>query len=178
MLAPHRDRKIRKVAVSVTSWGSSARPWANRAVLRRADGASGTPLTSLGILHPVPACRGSCYNRGQRVPMASTTSSASSRSSSPGAGGVLGQLLGQAAQGLKDCAQRIDQTIGISGHTRNAVCKASGQSSGDLSNQLKDHIPNHQMGAGAVAGGLGAIVLATRTGRTVAAIAVKLGGST
>ncbi len=97
-----------------------------------------------------------------------------------GAGGglmdILGQVLGQAKDGVKEGAQRIDQSTGASGHMRDAVGKATGQSPDDLLNQLKDLIAKNQMGAGAAAGGLGAVVLGTKTGRAIATSALKIGG--
>ncbi len=96
-----------------------------------------------------------------------------------GAGGlmdILGQILGQAASGVKEGAQRADQATGASGHARDAIGKATGQSPDDLMNQLKDLIAKNQLGAGAAAGGLGAVVLGTKTGRSLAAQALKVGG--
>jgi uncharacterized membrane protein YebE (DUF533 family) len=98
-----------------------------------------------------------------------------------GAGGgglmdILGQVLGQATQGVKEGAQRIDQTTGASGHARDAVGRATGKSPEELLEQLKELVQNNKLGAGAAAGGLGAVVLGTKTGRSIAAQAVKLGG--
>ncbi len=102
----------------------------------------------------------------------------------PGSGGgeggglmdILGQILGQAASGVKEGAQRADQATGASGHARDAIGKATGQSPDDLLAQLKDLIAKNQLGAGAAAGGLGAVVLGTKTGRSLAAQALKVGG--
>lgn len=97
-----------------------------------------------------------------------------------GAGGglmdILGQILGQATEGVKEGAQRADEATGASGHMRDAIGKATGQSPDDLLAQLKDLIAKNQLGAGAAAGGLGAVVLGTKTGRSIAASALKLGG--
>lgn len=92
-----------------------------------------------------------------------------------GSGGlmdVLGQVLGQATQGVKEGAQRIDDATGAS----RGMKQATGQSPEDLLAQLKDLIAKNQLGAGAAAGGLGALVLGTRTGRALAGQAIKLGG--
>lgn len=92
-----------------------------------------------------------------------------------GSGGlmdVLGQVLGQATQGVKEGAQRIDDATGAS----RGMKQATGHSPEDLLAQLKDLIANNQLGAGAAAGGLGALVLGTRTGRALAGQAIKLGG--
>lgn len=89
---------------------------------------------------------------------------------------ILGQVLGQATAGVKEGAQRADQATGASGHVRDAVGKATGQSPDDLMAQLKDLIATNQLGAGAAAGGLGAVVLGTKAGRSLASKAIKLGG--
>ncbi|MGE5510620.1 MAG: tellurite resistance TerB family protein [Bacteroidota bacterium] len=96
-----------------------------------------------------------------------------------GAGGglmdVLGQVLAQATAGVKEGAQRADEATGASGHVRDALGKATGQTPEDLFNQLKDFINNNRAAAAAAAGGLGAAVLGTQTGRALAGSAVKLG---
>lgn len=97
-----------------------------------------------------------------------------------GAGGglldILGQVLGQATGGVREGAQRVDDATGASGRMRDAVGNATGQSPDDLLAKLKELIANNQAGAGAAAGGLGAILLGTKTGRSIAMNAVKLGG--
>jgi uncharacterized membrane protein YebE (DUF533 family) len=95
-----------------------------------------------------------------------------------GSGGlmdVLGQILNQATQGVKEGAGQIDNATGASGHVRDAIGQATGKSPDDLLNQLKDLIQNNQLGAGAIAGGLGSILLGTQTGRSIAVGAAKLG---
>lgn len=89
---------------------------------------------------------------------------------------ILGQVLGQATSGVKDGAKRIDDATGASGRIGGAVKDATGQSAGDLLEQLKDLIQKNPGTAAAGAGGLGAVVLGTRTGRALAGKAVKLGG--
>jgi len=96
-----------------------------------------------------------------------------------GAGGglmdILGQVLSQAGQGVKEGAQRIDQSTGASTHMRDAIGKATGQNPDDLLAKLKELIEQNKTGAAATAGGLGGLVLGTRTGRSAAATAAKLG---
>lgn len=97
-------------------------------------------------------------------------------SSGSGSGGsitdILGDLLGQATSGAKDGASRIGEATGA----REALEKMTGgKSADDLLNQLKDLIGNNQLGAGAALGGLGALVLGTKTGRSLATNAAKLG---
>ena len=96
----------------------------------------------------------------------------------PGGGSlmdILGQVLGQATAGVKEGAQRIDTATGASGRARDAIGQATGKSPEDLLNQLKDLINNHRAAAGAAAGGIGAVVLGTQAGRSLAGSALKLG---
>lgn len=88
---------------------------------------------------------------------------------------ILGQVFGQATQGVREGAGRIDDATGASRHARDAIGQATGKSPEDLLNQLKELIQNNQLGAGAIAGGLGSVLLGTRTGRSIAVSAAKLG---
>jgi uncharacterized membrane protein YebE (DUF533 family) len=95
-----------------------------------------------------------------------------------GAGGVadiLGKILGQAAEGVREGAQSIDSATGIGKAARSAVGQATGQSPEELLSKLKELIAQHQLGAGAAAGGLGAVVLGTKAGRSLAGSALKIG---
>lgn len=97
----------------------------------------------------------------------------------PGGGGlmdILGQILGQATTGVKEGAQRVDDATGASGHLRDALGKATGQSPEEILGKLQDFVKNNQLAAGAAAGGLGAVVLGTQTGRSLAGTAMKIGG--
>ncbi len=85
---------------------------------------------------------------------------------------ILGQVLGQATSGVKDGARKVDDMTGASGRMR----EATGQSPDDLMAKLKELIAQNQVGAGAAAGGLGAVVLGTKTGRAMAGRALKIGG--
>ena len=89
---------------------------------------------------------------------------------------ILGQVLGQATQGVREGAGRIDDATGASTHARDALGRATGKSPEELVQQIRDLIANNQLGAGAALGGLGAILLGTGAGRSLAASAVKLGG--
>ena len=85
---------------------------------------------------------------------------------------TLTKAFGQATEGVKEGATRIGEATG----TRDAVSNATGGRSADeLIAQVKDLMAKNQLGAGAVLGGLGAILLGTGTGRSVATGAVKLG---
>ena len=84
---------------------------------------------------------------------------------------VLGQVLSQATQGVKEGAGRIDTATGAT----EALGKALGKSPQDMLAQLQDLIKNNPLAAGATMGGLGGLVLGTRTGRAVAGSAARLG---
>jgi uncharacterized membrane protein YebE (DUF533 family) len=92
-----------------------------------------------------------------------------------GLGDILGQVFGQAKAGVSEGARRIDDATGASGHVRAATQGATGQSQEEILAQIKDWVSKNQMGAGAAAGGLGAVVLGTKAGRSLAGKAVKLG---
>ena len=89
---------------------------------------------------------------------------------------VLGQVLGQATQGVREGAQRVDQVTGASDRVREAVGQASGgQTPEELMAKLKDLVGKRQLETGAALSGLGALVLGTETGRSLATSAAKLG---
>ena len=58
---------------------------------------------------------------------------------------------------------------------RDAIGQATGKSPEDLFSQLKDLINNNRAAAGAAAGGVGAVVLGTQAGRSLAGSALKIG---
>ncbi|MEQ1694316.1 MAG: DUF533 domain-containing protein [Hyphomicrobiaceae bacterium] len=85
---------------------------------------------------------------------------------------ILTKVLGQATEGAREGAGRIGTATGAS----DALGKAMGGMSGDdILAKLKDLVAQNQLGAGAAAGGLGAVVLGTQAGRSIAASAAKLG---
>ncbi|MGL4397223.1 MAG: tellurite resistance TerB family protein [Hyphomicrobium sp.] len=94
---------------------------------------------------------------------------------SGGAGGnimdVLGQVLAQATAGVKEGATKIDSATGAS----DAFGKATGQTPEQILAQLQDLVRNNPLAAGTAMGGLGGLVLGTRTGRSVAGSAARLG---
>ncbi len=95
-----------------------------------------------------------------------------------GGGGIadiLGQILGQATSGVKEGASRVEDATGLGSRGREAVTQTTGQSPEQMMEKLKELIAQHQAGAAATAGGLGAVVLGTRTGRSAAMGAAKLG---
>jgi uncharacterized membrane protein YebE (DUF533 family) len=90
-------------------------------------------------------------------------------------GEALRQVLGQATQGAREGAARIDEATGLSERAREAVGQATGQTPEVLVARLRQLIADNQITAGAALGGLGALVLGTRGGRSIAATGIKLG---
>ncbi len=94
-----------------------------------------------------------------------------------GAGGgnlmdMLNKALGQATEGAREGASKIGASTGAT----DAIGKALGGMSGDdVMAKLKELVAQNQLGAGAAAGGLGAVILGTHAGRSVAVGAAKLG---
>ena len=85
---------------------------------------------------------------------------------------TLTKAFGQATEGVKEGAAKVGDATGA----RDAVTNATGgKSPEELLAQVKELMAKNQLGAGAVLGGLGAILLGTRTGRGVTTGAVKLG---
>ncbi|MBL8882331.1 MAG: tellurite resistance TerB family protein [Hyphomicrobium sp.] len=95
-----------------------------------------------------------------------------------GGGGVmdvLGQVLSQATQGVKEGAGRIDNATGASDALSEILGKATGQAPADVLAKLQQIIRDNPMAAGTAMGGLGGLVLGTRTGRSMAGSAARLG---
>ena len=92
-------------------------------------------------------------------------------------GPVLGQIFGQKGGGARLAG--LPEGTGAAGSDTLAdriKVMAGGRSPEELMAAVKDLIARNQFGAGMAAGGLGALVLGTRTGRSLATSAVKLGG--
>ena len=89
---------------------------------------------------------------------------------------TLRQVLGQATSGVRDGAGRLDEMTGASGRARDALGQATGQSPEELIAKLKELIGNNRLATGAALGGLGALILGTGAGRSLAGSAVRMGG--
>ncbi len=88
-----------------------------------------------------------------------------------------GSIFGQATQGVQEAAAKVNASTGVGGMLEGAISQATGgQSSADLLARAKGMIGENQMAAGALAGGLGALLLGTKTGRGLATNAAALGG--
>jgi uncharacterized membrane protein YebE (DUF533 family) len=88
---------------------------------------------------------------------------------------VLRQVLGQATSGVREGADRIDEATGASRYARDALSQTTGRTPEEMLAQLKQLLANNPLGASAALGGLGALVLGTGAGRSLAGSAVKLG---
>lgn len=87
------------------------------------------------------------------------------------------QILGQATSGVKDAAGKVDAATGAGAKLDDIVKQMSGgKSSADLLAKAKELVGNNPAAAAAVAGALGALVLGTKTGRSITMDAAKLGG--
>ena len=94
-----------------------------------------------------------------------------------GLGGLLGSILGQATGGARDAARDADQATGASDKLAQVIEQMTGKKlSPDMLSQLQEMIANNQLAAGAAAGGLGGLLLGTKSGRNITATAAKLGG--
>jgi len=89
---------------------------------------------------------------------------------------ILGQILNQATTGAKEGAGRIGEATGASTTVREAIGKATGgQTPEELLAKLKDLVQQNPLAAGTAAGGLGGLILGTRTGRAAAGTAARIG---
>ena len=93
---------------------------------------------------------------------------------SSGGGGLMETLTGvldQATQGLKDGAN----DSGLTNVANTAVTRVSGgQTPDDLVGKVKAIVAENQLATGAVLGGLGGLLLGTKSGRGLAGNAAKL----
>jgi uncharacterized membrane protein YebE (DUF533 family) len=89
---------------------------------------------------------------------------------------ILGQVFGQAKAGVREGAGHIDEATGASDRMREATGQMTGRTPEELVAQIKELIANNKLGAGAALGGLGALILGTGAGRSMAGSAIKLGG--
>jgi uncharacterized membrane protein YebE (DUF533 family) len=95
----------------------------------------------------------------------------------PGVGGglvdTLTGVLGQATQGVRDASN----DSGLTGAARGAVTRVSGQAPEDIVSRVTSMVSNNQLATGAVLGGLGGLLLGTKTGREMAGGAAQLGAA-
>jgi uncharacterized membrane protein YebE (DUF533 family) len=85
---------------------------------------------------------------------------------------ILGKVLGQATEGVREGSSKIGEATGASDAWGRL---ASDPKTADVLGKLKDLVQNNPFAAGAAAGGLGGLVLGTETGRALAGGAAKIG---
>ena len=87
--------------------------------------------------------------------------------------GMAGQILGQATQGVQDAARNT----GVQQGTSDIVGQLSGGKTPEqLLEQAKGMLGQNQLAAGALLGGLGALIFGTSAGRALAGSAARMGG--
>ncbi len=90
-----------------------------------------------------------------------------------GLAGMAGQIFGQASQGVQDAARNT----GLQQGATDIVGQLSGGKTPEqLIEQAKGMLGGNQLAAGAVLGGLGALIFGTSAGRSLAGSAAKMGG--
>ena len=112
---------------------------------------------------------------GSGGPSSGTSSRSDSPDSNRGITDILGDLLGQAAEGTREGARDIGNATGAGAKLEDLARQFSGKSPEELIASLKELISKNQLGTGATLGGLGALILGTETGRSAAVTAAKLG---
>jgi uncharacterized membrane protein YebE (DUF533 family) len=90
-------------------------------------------------------------------------------------GEALKELLGQAVAGTREGAARLDEATGVSDRARETLGQATGQSPEELIATIRQLVADNRLAAGAALGGLGALVLGTGAGRSLAGTALRLG---
>jgi uncharacterized membrane protein YebE (DUF533 family) len=98
------------------------------------------------------------------------------RDGEQGGGGLAGTLTGvlaQATQGVREGAN----DSGLTNVARGAVTRVSGQTPEDIVSRVTSIVSQNQLATGAVLGGLGGLLLGTKTGRELAGDAVQLGAA-
>ncbi len=88
------------------------------------------------------------------------------------AGETAGDVFGQATDGVREGAGKIGQATGLD----DLIGQMSGgRSPQELIEQVQNYMQNNKLETGAVLGGLGALILGTQTGRSLAMGAAKAG---
>jgi uncharacterized membrane protein YebE (DUF533 family) len=98
-----------------------------------------------------------------------------------GLGGMLGSVLGQLGQGAQNAGQQAGGLAGQAGQAASGAMdqlqgRLAGTQAGDLLNRAREFAGQNQMLTGAGLGGLAALVLGSKTGRSVVGSAAALGG--
>ena len=88
------------------------------------------------------------------------------------AGDTAGDVFGQATDGVREGAGKIGEATGLD----DLIGQMSGgRSPQELVEQVQNYMQNNKLQTGAILGGLGALILGTQTGRSLASSAAKAG---
>ncbi|MCO4052658.1 MAG: tellurite resistance TerB family protein [Bosea sp.] len=98
-----------------------------------------------------------------------------------GHGGIVGSVLGKLQQGAQGAAQQAGGMAGQAGQAATGAFdklqgRLAGTQAGDLLNRARELAGQNQMATGAALGGLAALVLGSKTGRSVVGSAAAMGG--
>jgi len=95
-----------------------------------------------------------------------------------GSGGVtdiIGNVFSQATKGVQEGAHKIDDATGAGDALSQITQQLAGKSPEEMMAFAKEFMAKNQLGTGAALGGLGALILGTTTGRSIAVGAAKMG---
>ena len=91
--------------------------------------------------------------------------------------GLARDIFGNATDGVRSAARDLDAKTGAGAQIDELVRNLSGgRDAGELLNSAREWAGDNKVAAGTILGGLGALLLGTRTGRGVTLNAAKLGG--
>lgn len=163
------DDIVRQITGAAANLGQSASDAGGRSAGSAAEGPAGSGAGAGSVLGGL----GDLLGRVQSgIGQAQGSGRGQDHGTPPNIMDVLGQVLGQATSGVREGAGKMDAASGASEAIRKMT---GGQSVEDLLAKFKELVAQNQFGAGAAAGGLGAVILGTETGRGIAANAAKLG---
>ncbi len=91
-------------------------------------------------------------------------------------GGLLGGLLNQSLEGVKEGASAIEKQTGLGAKAGSALQNATGKSPEELIKQAQLIMGENKLATGAALGGLGALLLGSRGGRGLVGNVAGLGG--
>jgi uncharacterized membrane protein YebE (DUF533 family) len=144
-------------------------------LLRQFGGGGGAPASSRAAAPTPNAAPGAGQSGGNPLDDLLRNLTGSQSGGQGGLLDVLGQILGQATAGVKEGAQRVDDATGASGQLRDILTRTTGKTPEELMNSAKELVEKNKVGAGVAAGGAGAVILGTQTGRALAGSILKIG---
>jgi uncharacterized membrane protein YebE (DUF533 family) len=91
-------------------------------------------------------------------------------------GGLVGSLVSDSVSGLKGGAAAVERQTGIGATAGRAIKGATGQSAGELFEKAKAFAAQNRLATTAALGGLGALLIGSRSGRGLLGGGAALGG--